>query len=153
MNNNVTKQSRQPSFYGRYLYQRLFLMRFCLLVVPLLMLLASFAVCAFEGMWTLDDLPRQELLKRYHFDPDDQWIDKVSHASLRLLPGCSASFVSATGLVLTNHHCMRRCLEAVSSARKNLLVGGFLATKLSEELKCPGMELDQLEETVDVTAT
>ena len=126
-------------------------MRFCVMTTLLVGLLSTFQASAFEGMWTLDNLPRLELQQHYQFDPDKQWIDNVSHAALRLLPGCSASFVSPNGLVLTNQHCIRRCLEALSSARNNLLINGFLAVTPSAELQCPGMELDQLEETIDVT--
>ncbi|HEX2586342.1 MAG TPA: S46 family peptidase [Steroidobacteraceae bacterium] len=112
----------------------------------------SLRVDAAEGMWTLDNLPRAELESKYHFEPDQIWLELVSHASLRLLPGCSASFVSPRGLVLTNHHCIRRCLEALSTPRRDLLSNGYLAATPASELRCPGMELNQLESTTDITA-
>lgn len=126
-------------------------MRICTLLGALILVLAT-NVRAAEGMWTLDNLPLAQLQSRYQFVPDDAWIQKVMHAALRSSQGCSASFVSSTGLVLTNHHCIRRCIEELSSGHRNLMSNGFLAHSKSAELQCPGLEFDQLEDTTDVTA-
>ena len=106
---------------------------------------------AAEGMWTLDNLPRDELKKQYDFSPDQPWVDQVMLSSLRLAGGCSGSFISPNGLVLTNHHCAAGCLEQISSAKKNYLQDGFLARTREEELKCPEIELNRLEKITDVT--
>jgi len=73
------------------------------------------------------------------------------HASVRLAQGCSGSFVSPEGLVLTNHRCAHRCIEQLSSKQRDLAKLGFLATSREKELRCPELELDQLEEMTDVT--
>ncbi len=110
------------------------------------------ALRADEGMWTLDNLPRQLMQQRYGFTPDGQWIDRVMHASLRMASGCSASFVSPDGLVMTNHHCVASCLGDLQKAGQNYVRDGFAASRAGAEPHCPGMELDQLQQITDVTA-
>jgi hypothetical protein len=108
---------------------------------------------AAEGMWTLDNLPLSALQSQYQFMPDKAWIDKVMHASVRLAQGCSGSFVSPTGLVLTNHHCAERCIEGLSSKKHDYLAEGFIARMREKELRCPELELNQLQTITDVTDT
>ena len=66
------------------------------------------------------------------------------HASLRIAEGCSASFVSPRGLVMTNQHCVASCAQGLSTAGNDLLAGGFVASAIADERKCPDMEIDQL---------
>ena len=105
-----------------------------------------------EGMWTLDHLPLQQMQQRYGFKPSQQWIDLVQHAAVRLAEGCSGSFVSANGLVMTNHHCANSCLSQLSRGGNNYMANGFSAMKLEDEPKCPDVELNQLDSISDVTA-
>ncbi|MCE3253583.1 MAG: family peptidase [Cellvibrio sp.] len=107
---------------------------------------------AAEGMWTLDNLPRESMEKTYGFKPAPAWLEKSMRSAVRLAGGCSGSFVSAQGLVLTNHHCVASCVEDLSSQAQDLVNNGFLAKTHSEEKQCPGMELNRLEKTEDVTA-
>ncbi len=114
-------------------------------------LCSEFAVVhADEGMWTFDNLPREALKSRFAFAPDTAWVDHVMRASVNL-GGCSASMISAGGLVLTNHHCVAGCLQQLSSAKKNYLLDGFLAQKREEEMKCPTTEVSRLEQITDMT--
>lgn len=115
--------------------------------------LSAFCVLAYadEGMWTLDNFPKEEVKKKYGFAPDDEWLKKVQLSSARLAGGCSASFVSSDGLVMTNHHCAHSCIEDLSSASQNYIAEGFYAKTQSEERQCPGFELNRLEEITDVT--
>jgi len=94
-------------------------------------------------MWTFDAPPLDYWKKTYNFTPDQRWLDHVRLASIRL-PGCSASFVSANGLVMTNHHCGRDCTAGVSPRDSNYIETGFAAKSLSDEKKCPGLYVDQL---------
>jgi hypothetical protein len=76
-------------------------------------LFAAASAQAGGGMWTLDNLPTKTLQKQFNFSPSHQWVQHVRLASLRLAGGCSASFVSPDGLILTNHHCAVECLEGL----------------------------------------
>ena len=69
-----------------------------------------------EGMWTFDAFPAAKMRADYGFAPDQAWLDRVRGAAVRLTGGCSASFVSGEGLILTNHHCIASCLQDLSSA-------------------------------------
>ncbi|HTC25820.1 S46 family peptidase [Dyella sp.] len=110
------------------------------------------AAMADEGMWTLDHLPITQMQQRYGFTPSQQWIDLVQHAALRLAEGCSGSFVSANGLVMTNHHCANSCLSQLSKGHEDFMSNGYSALKQDDEPKCPDVELNQLESITDVTA-
>ena len=72
--------------------------------------------------------------ERYGFGPDKAWLDRVQKSAVRLAGGCSASFVSGSGLVMTNHHCAHRCIEELSTAKKNFITDGFYARTRDEEL-------------------
>jgi hypothetical protein len=74
-------------------------------------LLGAAPALADEGMWTYNNFPSAKVKEKYGFEPTQQWLDKVRLSSARLAGGCSASFVSPTGLVMTNHHCARGCIE------------------------------------------
>lgn len=114
------------------------------------LLLPSLAMAS-EGMWTLDNLPAKQMQTEYGFTADPAWIEKVMHSSLRIAGGCSASFVSPDGLVMTNHHCARSCLSQLSTANRDFIKDGFLAAKREDEQMCPEMELNRLETITDVT--
>jgi hypothetical protein len=105
-----------------------------------------------EGMWTFDNLPHEQLKARYNFTADKAWIDHAQRAAVSL-GGCSASFISKSGLVMTNHHCVAGCLQQISSPSKDYLIDGFLARKPEQELQCPATEASQLEQITDVTAS
>lgn len=105
-----------------------------------------------EGFWPLSDLPLATLQRQYGFTPSDQWIRHVQLASVRLAEGCSGSFVSPHGLVLSNHHCVVECLEGLSSPTRNLMARYFYAATREQELKCPAMEVEQLVQFRNVTA-
>jgi hypothetical protein len=110
------------------------------------------AALADEGMWTLDHLPVKQLQQRYGFTPSPQWVSLVQHATVRLAEGCSGSFVSADGLVMTNHHCANGCLSQLSRGGHNYMADGYATMKQEDEPKCPDVELNQLESITDVTA-
>jgi hypothetical protein len=105
-----------------------------------------------EGMWTMDNLPTKLLKQRYGFTPSAEWITRVTQASARLALGCSASFVSADGLVMTNHHCANACLAELSPKGQNWFQNGYSSTGQAAEPQCPAMELDRLDTISDVTA-
>ena len=105
---------------------------------------------AAEGMWTLDNLPLQALQREHGFVPDAGWLDRVMRSSARV-SGCSGSFLSADGLVMTNHHCITGCLAQLSTVQRNYTEQGFLAAHREQELRCPQTEVNRLESSTDVT--
>ncbi len=123
-----------------------------IIVALLVLCTAATSAHADEGMWTYNGFPKAKLEKKYGVKVDDAWLDHVRLSSARLAQGCSASFVSPNGLVLTNHHCVESCLQDLSSAEKDYLATGFQAKTAADEVKCPVMEVNQLVEITDVTA-
>jgi hypothetical protein len=128
-------------------------MKYVSLIGTVSILLAALAalVRADEGMWLLDDLPRELLKKQYDFEPTDDWARHIMLSSVRFSSGGSASFVSSNGLVLTNHHVAADTLHKLSTPENNYYENGFLARAPEEELKAPDLELNQLVSVEDVT--
>jgi Peptidase S46 len=110
------------------------------------------AMRAEEGMWTFDNFPAKAVATKYGLTPSQAWLDHVRASSLRIAGGCSASFISPQGLVMTNHHCVVGCVQALSTPQLNLVETGFTAQTAAEERKCDTFELDQLTQIRDVTS-
>jgi hypothetical protein len=104
-----------------------------------------------EGMWPMNNIPADRIAQKYGFKPDQAWIDKVRLGSARLAQGCSASFVSPNGLIMTNHHCVHACIEQLSQKGQDLVANGYYAPSTKEEKKCPALEVNQLVAITDVT--
>jgi hypothetical protein len=104
-----------------------------------------------EGMWTFDAFPAAKMRADYGWAPDQAWLDKIRLAAVRLTGGCSASFVSDAGLILTNHHCVAHCVEDNSTAENNILKTGFTARSREEEKKCAGQQAEVVTSIKDVT--
>ena len=110
-----------------------------------------------EGMWLFSHPPLERLekdhaaaLKGKKVSPE--WLTHLQQASVRFNSGGSGSFVSADGLVLTNHHVGADSLQKLGDAEHNYYRDGFAAATQADELKCHDLELNVLVSIEDVTA-
>jgi hypothetical protein len=121
-------------------------------LLPVLFLLTAGLARADEGMWTFNNFPSDLVKTRYGFSPSPEWLTRVQLSVARIAGGCSASFVSPNGLVMTNHHCVRDCVQQLSTPRNDFIVKGFSAASASQERQCPAMEVNKLLKITDVTS-
>lgn len=117
---------------------------------------ASFASHADEGMWQPHQLPAMaDVLKAKGLEIDAKSISKLTEFPMNAvisLGGCTASFVSPKGLVVTNHHCAYGSIQYNSTPEKNLLQDGFLAKTFADELPAaPGSRVYVTEDVTNVT--
>ncbi len=113
--------------------------------------LASCAAMADEGMWTFDNPPRAVIAEKYGVELDAAWLNRVREGTVRLDGGCTGSFVSDEGLILTNHHCAEACIANNSTPGNDLVANGFLAATREQELRCADASVSVLVGTEDVT--
>lgn len=117
---------------------------------------ASFGAQADEGMWQPHQLPAMAAeLKAKGLEIDATSISKLTQFPMNAvisLGGCTASFVSPKGLVVTNHHCAYGAIQYNSTPEKNLLEEGFLAKTFADELPAtPGSRVYVTEDVTNVT--
>ncbi len=110
------------------------------------------SVLADEGMWLFNAPPLKQLKEKYQFEPTQQWLEHLQKASVRFNSGGSGSFVSANGLVITNHHVGADTLQKISDPQHNYLRDGFYARKQTDEIKSADLELNVLVSIEDMTA-
>ena len=104
-----------------------------------------------EGMWTFDNPPLKQLKEKYNFTPTQPWLDHLRLSCVRLNDGGSGSFVSAHGLLLTNHHVALGQLQKNSSAQHDYVRDGFYAATTDQEMKSPDLEVNVLVAMDNVT--
>ncbi|MBA5637834.1 S46 family peptidase [Duganella sp. LX20W] len=107
------------------------------LVIPAVLLCAG-TTHADEGQWQPHQLPQLKTeLKRIGIEiPAEKLADLSRHpmSAIVSLGGCSASFVSDAGLVVTNHHCAYGAIQRNSTPEHNYIANGYLAKTRAEEL-------------------
>jgi hypothetical protein len=118
------------------------------------LLLACIALPALadEGMWTFDNFPKATVQQKYGVAIDDAWLGRLQRSIARIEGGCTGSFVSPDGLLLTNHHCARGCVGELSSAGESYIENGFSAPTRAAERKCPAEIISVLLGIEDITA-
>lgn len=104
---------------------------------------AALALClglahADEGMWMPKQLPQlAKSLQAAGFEGDPQALADLTRkpmAAVVSLQGCTASFVSPQGLAVTNHHCAMGAIQLNSTAERNLIQDGFIASGMAGEV-------------------
>ncbi|MET0357389.1 MAG: S46 family peptidase [Cellvibrio sp.] len=115
------------------------------LINPMLASLAltTTIACANEGMWTPQQLPNiAKDLKATGLEIDPSTLSQLTEfpmGAIVSLGGCTASFLSPQGLVITNHHCAYGSIQYNSTPEKDLIKNGFLAKSFDQELQAvPG---------------
>jgi S1-C subfamily serine protease len=123
--------------------------RTALLALPLALLATN--VRADEGLWPFDMVPKAAIAKNHHVSLTDAWLDNLRLSTVRISVGGTGSFVSKTGLILTNHHVASDCIANIASSSHNYMSEGYYAARDGGEAKCPNLAVDVLESTRDVT--
>jgi len=126
---------------------------------PLLALLATVTLLPDEGQWLPTQVREMDwaaLQKRgMKLTKDEFWHPEkggVLSATVQI-NGCTASFCSPDGLLVTNHHCGFGAISELSTVEHNFLRDGFAAAERKDELPAPGMVASVLKRIEDVTAT
>lgn len=132
----------------------------CLACVCAPLLLSSSTAVAIEGQWKpsqIAEIHPDAAKLGLELGAEQLWNpagDERTGGLLRAvvnLGGCSAAFISADGLIATNHHCAYRSLQANSSVEHDYLKDGFLAATRADELSAPGQTIKLLHSVKDVT--
>lgn len=131
--------------------------RLLLCKLAVLGLSVSASSFAKEGMFTPEQLPliKNDLVATGLELPPESLssLTEFPMGAIVSLGGCSASFVSPKGLVVTNHHCARGSVQFNSTAENNYLENGFVAKSYAEELPAaPGSRIYVTVDFKDVTA-
>jgi Peptidase S46 len=113
-----------------------------------------------EGLWLFSNPPTKLLKQKYNFEASKEWYDHLQKSSVRF-PHGSGSFISADGLVMTNHHVGLGALQTLTGLanekaksekdKKDYVRDGYYAKTLADEFKAEGMELVVLQSITDVT--
>jgi hypothetical protein len=123
-------------------------------LLPLLLLLSFSLVMADEGMYPISEIHKLNLkAKGLKIDPKQLYnpngvslIDAIVNVG-----GCSGGFVTAQGLILTNHHCAFGAVQAASTKENDYVTDGFLARSRAEEIPARGLTVRITESYRDVS--
>lgn len=128
-------------------------------LVMILLLLAGLQGWADEGMWLVQDINealekrmRERGLELAAGEIYNDEAGSLTDAVVSLGFYCTASVISDKGLLITNHHCARSDIFALSTPEHDYLEEGFWAFNDNEELPVPGCEAYFLKRVIDVTA-
>jgi len=126
--------------------------------LAVLLALGGATLLADEGMWRIDQLPRDVIAQKYGVRLSDADVDQLRYAPVRISSGGTGTFASAQGLILTNHHVALDCIrtstlaEQNKSNAENLIDKGFTAKSMGDELPCKRFTAQVERSARDVTA-
>ncbi len=103
-------------------------------------------------MWTFENAPVAYFKEAYGFDATGEWLEDARKSAIRFASWCSGSFISADGLILTNHHCSRGVVASVMKEDENFDENGFYAPTLADERRAPNLYVDQMVMLADITS-
>ena len=131
-------------------------LRFGRIAFACALVLLSATAFADEGMWMPQQIPElASRLSAMGFQGDPQAFADLTGqpmGAIVSLGGCSASFVSPDGLIVTNNHCVQGALQYNSKPEHNLMVDGYLAKTRADELWAgPGSRVFVTVSVKDVT--
>jgi hypothetical protein len=127
------------------------------IVLGALVALAAAPSFSDEGMWTLDQIPQLEPKLRamgMQLSPREIWDPTTGTGLASATPwlgGCSSSFVSPDGLIITNHHCAFGAIQMNSTPEHDYITDGFLAGRRADELPHRAGRVTVLKGFEDVT--
>ena len=126
-----------------------------LAIVTLLLSVLVLPTIGDEGMYPITELSKLNLkAKGLKIDAADIYNPKGISLieGIVSIGGCTASFVSPDGLMITNHHCVFGAVQAASTVEKDYLTNGFIAPTKKDEIRARGMIARITEQMRDVTA-
>jgi hypothetical protein len=98
-----------------------------------------------EGFWTFDNIPFRVLRELYNFCPSEDWVGRLRASCVRLSGGGSGAFVSAKGLVLTNHHLIYpQLIKHKINNQHDYVENGFYAASKDQEMKLQNLDIEVL---------
>ena len=116
------------------------------------LLIAAQGAWCDDGIWLVNQFPKQRVKERYGFEVTDAFLERLRLGSVRLNNGGSGSFVSPQGLIFTNHHVASDCIQQLTTPQSDLMKNGFWAAAQKDERACPDLEVNVLLAIEDVTA-
>ncbi len=106
-----------------------------------------------EGMWTFDAFPAARMRAALGWAPDAAWLAHVQGRGGPADRGLLGLVRLGEGLILTNHHCARDCIQNLSDASHDYIANGFTADDRHAERPCPGQQAEVVTSISDATAT
>ena len=104
-----------------------------------------------EGMWLYNDLPTTQIQQKYGVAITPAWAEHLQKSSVAFIGIASGSFISADGLVMTNHHVGLDTLQDLSTAAHDYVQNGFYARTRADERRAPHLQIETLDSIVPVT--
>jgi len=130
------------------------IMKLLLQFISFILLFTLLPVQADEGMWPITEIEKINLKSKGLSIPVKNVFNLEDLSLMQAivqLSGCTASFVSADGLLITNHHCAFSAVQRASTPNNDYLTNGFLAKNRIEEIPATGYTASIMETYIDVS--